>query len=480
MAKIMSISRLRMGTDGRGVTTLVALYGCPLKCLYCINPQCSNENTITTDFTADELLEIVSIDEPYFLMTGGGITFGGGEPLLHADFIHEVCNKMNQSWNCNIETSLNVEWSHWEKIINDIDYWYIDIKDINNVIYRKYTGKDNALVLDNLSKLVARVGKEKVCVRIPLIPQYNTEDDRDRSVGYIIRKFGSDINLDLFKYQTKKSFKTTFFVSKEKTFMEYKVEGKYIEIYFDGIPSEKIRETLKICGWRWFNKKKCWSNTYSIDNLSWVKALETEINPKEENPLLKLRKETIGMTDLVVRSNSFYCNMHHDLEDIAGEIEVVDRNDNVHSYLIPITYCRACNVYYTLEETYLELKKKGRIRAEILTYRDYQNRGNVRWGELSNVSPLKEWGYSVGQEDGYSSRQRESILEDIIDYGVMSKDKVLSYLDFFLKLNQHKGNVALEKWKADRNYIAQYKIGSAKKVKVGKIILFEHKSKYSD
>ena len=121
----------------------------------------------------------------------------------------------------------------------------------------------------------------------------------------------------------------------------------------------------------------------------------------------------------------------------------------------------------------MELKKNGRIRAEILSYKDYQKRGNTGWGELSNVSPLREWGYSVSQEDGFSDRQRQSILEDIIDYGVMSKDKVLSYLDFFMKLNQHKGSRALEKWKADRTYIAQYRIGSAKKVKVGKVIVFE-------
>lgn len=255
--------------------------------------------------------------------------------------------------------------------------------------------------------------------------------------------------------------------------MEFKVDGKYIEIYFDGKPSEKIRETLKICGWRWFGKKKCWSNNYSMDNLAWVKVLATEVNPKAENPLLKLKKEIIGMTDLVVRSNSFYCNMHHDLEDMAGEIEVVDRNDNVHCYLIPITYCRSCNICYVLEETYLELKKNGRIRAEILSYKDYRNRENASSGELSSISPLREWGYSVSQENGFSDRQRQSILEDIIDYGVMSKDKVLAYLDFFMKLNQRKGSKAHDKWKVDRTYIAQYRIGSAKKVKVGKVIVFE-------
>ena len=255
--------------------------------------------------------------------------------------------------------------------------------------------------------------------------------------------------------------------------MEYKIIGRYIEIYFDGIPSDKIRESLKICGWKWFGKKKCWSNVNSQDNLLWVKALATELNPKKESLLTKLPKQIIGMTDLLVRSNSFYCNQHHDLVDMAGEIEVVDSNDKIYTYLIPIVYCSSCDVYYVLEETYLELKKKGRIKAEILSYVAYKNRGNTEWGELNSMSPLKAWGYTVSQETGYSDRQRQSILEDMIDYQVMSKNKILSYLDFFLKLNRYRGTIALDKWKADRDYIAQYKIGTAKRVKIDKIITIE-------
>ena len=90
MSDIMAISRLRMGTDGKGVRTLVGFYGCPLNCKYCANHYCHQSETVRADYTPEELLEVLSIDEPYFLMTGGGVTFGGGEPLLQAGFIHEV------------------------------------------------------------------------------------------------------------------------------------------------------------------------------------------------------------------------------------------------------------------------------------------------------------------------------------------------------------------------------------------------------
>ena len=63
--------------------------------------------------------------------------------------------------------------------------------------------------------------------------------------------------------------------------------------------------------------------------------------------------------------------------------------------------------------------------------------------------------------------------EDIIDYGGISKDKVLSYLDFFIRLNKQKGIAALDKWKMDREHIANYRLGSAKRVRIGNVTVLE-------
>ena len=58
---------------------------------------------------------------------------------------------------------------------------------------------------------------------------------------------------------------------------------------------------------------------------------------------------------------------------------------------------------------------------------------------------MREWGYTVSQARGYSDAQRQGILEDIIDYGIMTKDEVLSYLSFFMHLNHNGSDVALSK-----------------------------------
>ena len=200
MSDIMSISRMRMGTDGKGVTALVGFYGCPLSCKYCANNYCHQTDIERADYTPEELIRVLSIDEPYFMMTGGGVTFGGGEPLMQAEFIHEVCLKMKKTWRRTMETSLYAPWKDVELLVYDIDYWYIDIKDIDDEIYKSYTGKSNESVIDNLKKLLEIVSPEKVCVRMPLIPGYNTEDSRKKGIDFIVNEISGKVSLDLFKY----------------------------------------------------------------------------------------------------------------------------------------------------------------------------------------------------------------------------------------------------------------------------------------
>lgn len=70
---ILGISRHRLKTDGEGVTTLIAFYGCPLHCKYCINPQCHITEGAKEKLSPIQLNEKVKIDDLYFLVTGGGI-----------------------------------------------------------------------------------------------------------------------------------------------------------------------------------------------------------------------------------------------------------------------------------------------------------------------------------------------------------------------------------------------------------------------
>lgn len=196
-AEIMGINRHRMGTDGKGISTLITFYGCPLNCKYCLNPQCKSESTPCTYIEPNDLVNLLMVDDIYFKSTGGGIVFGGGEPLLNAEYIKEVCDLVPLQWKIRIETSLNVKCDKIELLLPYIDQWIIDIKDSNTEIYKNYTGADNLKVYDNVLRLSHKTDKEKLLIRIPKIPNYNTEKNIQESV-----KLYSNLgNIDIFNYK---------------------------------------------------------------------------------------------------------------------------------------------------------------------------------------------------------------------------------------------------------------------------------------
>ncbi len=201
-AKIIGIAWHRLSTDGDGVTTLVAFHSCPLRCQYCLNPQSLDDGGRFRDYSPKQLYAETRIDELYFIATNGGVTFGGGEPCLRPQFIREFRELCGPEWQLNLETSLNVPNANIEALLPVVNTLIIDIKDMNHDIYRDYTGQSNALVLENL-RLIVEAGRQSDCiVRIPLIPGYNTDADRENS-RKALEALGFT-RFDLFTYQIRK------------------------------------------------------------------------------------------------------------------------------------------------------------------------------------------------------------------------------------------------------------------------------------
>lgn len=180
-APIIGINRHRLTTDGEGVTTLVAFHGCPLHCKYCLNPQCLSPDGVLRTITPSELYSEVEIDDLYFMATGGGICFGGGEPLLHSKFIVEFAKIMNPEWNIVLETSLNVPLKQLEMVAPLVKEFVVDVKDMDEQTYKAYTTQGNALVTSNLKWIAENGYAAKTLIRLPLIPYYNTEAAQEES-----------------------------------------------------------------------------------------------------------------------------------------------------------------------------------------------------------------------------------------------------------------------------------------------------------
>lgn len=228
MGRIFGLKRFEIH-DGDGIRTTLFLKGCPLKCMWCHNPEgighesmlavypnacekcgacrsaCPSgahviENGVHTflrekclycgacesacandavrlygkEVTAREILPKLLEDRMFYGETGG-VTLSGGEPLLQADFCFEIlCLLKKEGIHTAVDTCGLVQWSAFEKILAYTDLFLFDVKCASSELHEKLTGAKNDLILANLRKLDA-CGK-RIEVRIPLIPGMNDSE----------------------------------------------------------------------------------------------------------------------------------------------------------------------------------------------------------------------------------------------------------------------------------------------------------------
>ena len=212
--------------DGDGIRTTVFFKGCPLRCVWCHNPEsfksgreisyngelcrgcggCAEiceangfENgkhlflrekcnfcgkclsacparafEIYGDTrTPSEIAEEVLLDEMFFKGSGGGVTFSGGEPLLQVDFCVELAKILkDRDINIAVDTCGFVPREAIDKALPYTDTFLYDVKAVDPEVHRICTGKTNELILENL-KYIDSCGKN-IEIRIPYVPGYNS------------------------------------------------------------------------------------------------------------------------------------------------------------------------------------------------------------------------------------------------------------------------------------------------------------------
>lgn len=194
---------------------------------------------------------------------------------------------------------------------------------------------------------------------------------------------------------------------------------------------------------------------------------------------------SITAHDFVVRSNVFICsNKEHTLQDIQAEFTIFDRQGNISKLVIPAGYCPNCNTYYVMDSVFRQIEDKG---IPICRTSDLKNEVNVLsddhnssvYNRIASESILKKFGYSVSQKQDLPEDRRRNILAAIIDFDLLTKSELDSYLSFYIntKKNQRRADgslqygVAIEKWESDRRWLSCYKIGSLKEIQARRIII---------
>jgi pyruvate formate lyase activating enzyme len=205
--------------DGGGVRTTVFFKGCPLRCVWCHNPEgqnpypelmrkagCENcgrcragcDHVDCAPFgrclracpkgllkvagykiSSDELAERLSRDADLYKMSGGGVTVSGGEPLMQPDFLCELLEKLRSNGiHCAIETSGYAGEEVFRRVIGLCDFVYCDLKLADDGEHIKYTGVSNKPILRNIE--ILRESGVKYKLRTPLIPGItDTEENLD-------------------------------------------------------------------------------------------------------------------------------------------------------------------------------------------------------------------------------------------------------------------------------------------------------------
>ena len=229
-ANIFNIQKFSVH-DGPGIRTTVFFKGCPLKCIWCHNPESQNSdkeilydknkcslcgnciracqnnaieiknNVLKTnmdkcsfcsdcticcinsarqiagkEYTVDEVVEEVLKDRVFYKNSKGGVTLSGGEPLIYGEFVEELLNKLKEE---NIHTAVDTcgyaDFKLIERISKYTDLFLYDLKLMDDEKHILYTGVSNAIIIDNLRKL-SKIRK-KINLRLPLIEGINDDED---------------------------------------------------------------------------------------------------------------------------------------------------------------------------------------------------------------------------------------------------------------------------------------------------------------
>ena len=228
--------------DGAGIRTTLFFKGCNMKCVWCHNPETINfkqdlmlfknkcigcgkcfgacplnlhkieDGKHTVDIsrcrrcgkcvdvcyaqalkfsaikmTADQIEKEIAQDIPYYNLSGGGVTFSGGEALCQAEFVDELAQWCKQMGiHTAIETNMLHDFEKIEEVLKKMDLVMLDIKIFDDEKHKKYTGVSNRIILENVKKLDEL--NIPMIVRTPLIPKMTDDNENLKAICDFVSK----------------------------------------------------------------------------------------------------------------------------------------------------------------------------------------------------------------------------------------------------------------------------------------------------
>lgn len=187
--------------DGPGVRFIVFLHGCPLRCVYCHNPDTWANEKPAMEFSPEEVLKRALRYRDYW-GEKGGITLSGGEPLLQSEFVAELFELAHAE---GVTTCLDTSGGSFrrgdaatERLIAATDTVLLDIKAFDPKLHREVTGVDNSQILD-LARYLSEKGVP-VWIRRVIVPGLTDGEDDLRKTGEFIRSLKNIERVEVLPY----------------------------------------------------------------------------------------------------------------------------------------------------------------------------------------------------------------------------------------------------------------------------------------
>ncbi len=197
IGKINSIETMGL-VDGPGVRFVVFMQGCPLRCIFCHNPETWDISGKALTYTPKQLVDKILRYKPYF-SNNGGVTFSGGEPLMQKEFLLECLKLLKKE---NIHTCIDTAGSivNCEEILKYTNLVLLDIKGTNKDNY-KYITKFDIKNVNEFIKLCDKMNK-KLWIRAVIVPGINDTDEYINELIYYIKPIKNIDKIELLPYHT--------------------------------------------------------------------------------------------------------------------------------------------------------------------------------------------------------------------------------------------------------------------------------------
>ncbi len=185
--------------DGPNLRFVIFMQGCPLRCLYCHNPDSWNLSGARYKMTTDEVVKKVLSYKSF--IQKGGVTISGGEPLMQAEFVTELIDKLHKhSVSCAIDTSGAIELEKSKEAIQASDLIILDIKDIDVAGSIELTGQDNKNTIKTL--IFTEAINKPVWIRQVILEGYTLNEQKLKRLGEFLSRFENIERIELIPYHT--------------------------------------------------------------------------------------------------------------------------------------------------------------------------------------------------------------------------------------------------------------------------------------